>query len=272
MSKRKPPRLEQPTDHSKNGVFISWSGEQSRQLAEALRSLIPNVFQDVATFVSSNDIDAGTNWFGTILNELANTEFGILCLTADNLTKPWIQFEAGALAKTITDKARVVPYLLAVSKSDLAPPLSLFQGVTADKAGTLELLQSLNNVRISSFEQEHLQTIFDKWWPDYEKALKAIPSPSHKSPAKRSELDLLQEVLQILRAIQTSGQLSPAGSTGPGLMAPSDNPLTRDSLRVQLLLKLADMKMATGDVTKMGTYSSDLVMFIRRLENELSRF
>ncbi len=175
MSKRKPPRLEQPTDHSKNGVFISWSGEQSRQLAEALRSLIPNVFQDVATFVSSNDIDAGTNWFGTILNELANTEFGILCLTADNLTKPWIQFEAGALAKTITDKARVVPYLLAVSKSDLAPPLSLFQGVTADKAGTPELLQSLNNVRMGSFEQAHLQTIFDKWWPDYEKALKASP-------------------------------------------------------------------------------------------------
>jgi TIR domain len=114
------------------GVFISWSGETSRAIAEALSSLIPNIFQDVTAFVSSNDIDAGSNWFGRISAELATTEFGILCLTQDNLAKQWIHFEAGALAKRITDRTRVVPYLHGVTLSDLSPPLSLFHGVNAD--------------------------------------------------------------------------------------------------------------------------------------------
>src|SRR6266550_2287932 len=67
-----------------------------------------------------------------IAGELARTSFGILCLTSLNLDNKWIHFEAGALAKQITDQVRVVPYLHGVSPSDLSPPLNMFNGVKAD--------------------------------------------------------------------------------------------------------------------------------------------
>src|SRR3954469_25409728 len=127
MPRKEPAPTVPQGEPGKCGVFISWSGDQSRRIAEGLHQLIPDVFQDVATFVSSNDIDAGSTWSTKILVELGVTEFGIICLTPDNLMKPWIHFEAGALAKRVMDKAKVVPYLWNLSSTDVAPPLSLFQ-------------------------------------------------------------------------------------------------------------------------------------------------
>ena len=244
MARRKVVEPEPAREQSKFGVFLSWSGDESRQIAEAIGTLIPNVFQNVQTFVSSNDIDAGSNWFGMVSSKLACTEFGIICLTPDNLAKQWIHFEAGALAKSIIDRAKVVPYLHGLSPSNLSPPLSLFQSVNADKAGTLTLLSSLNDVRQQRFEQARLERIFEKWWPECEHKLTSIPPVSRSTPAQRSERDLLDEVLAILRGIQTSGQL--AGAAGPNrqeTVISSGHSGSKESLRVQLALRIADLEL-----------------------------
>ena len=64
------------------------------------------------------DIDAGERWSNSVQKELEEPRFGILCLTQDNLTAPWILFEAGALAKTVQN-TYVCPYLI-----DVAPERS----------------------------------------------------------------------------------------------------------------------------------------------------
>ncbi len=67
----------------------------------------------------------------------SETDFGILCLTRENLEQPWILFEAGALAKRVQDNARVVPYLIDdISFAELDPPLGLFQANKSDREGT----------------------------------------------------------------------------------------------------------------------------------------
>jgi hypothetical protein len=245
---KKATKVEQSVEPSKFGVFVSWSGDQSKQIAEAVSSLIPNIFQDVQTFVSSNDIDAGTNWFGRITDELAVTEFGVLCLTPDNLAKQWIHFEAGALAKRITDKARVVPYLHGVATSDLSPPLSLFNGVHADKAGTLSLLKSLNSVRPVRFEQARLQEIFDKWWPDTEAKLKSIPKKPAVTTPHRDDRALLEEILAVVRGQQSVMAPDFVVSGGDAVGRAMTNFVQvkhRDpGLKVQLLGKLADIEIA----------------------------
>ena len=80
-------------------VFISWSGELSRRVAEILRGWLPNVNQKLDTFVSSQDIEMGSRWEEGIAGQLAGTHCGILCLTPQNREKPWVLFEAGALSK-----------------------------------------------------------------------------------------------------------------------------------------------------------------------------
>jgi hypothetical protein len=66
-----------------------------------LRDWLPSVIQSLEPYVSSEDIDKGTRWSSDIAKELDNSAYGILCVTQDNLAAPWINFEAGALSKSV---------------------------------------------------------------------------------------------------------------------------------------------------------------------------
>jgi hypothetical protein len=92
-------------------VFISWSGPKSQAVAIALRDWIPLLFQAVEPWVSSADIQAGSRWTTELPKNLENSNFGILCMTKDNLTAPWLVFEAGALFRSLP-LGQVVPFLL----------------------------------------------------------------------------------------------------------------------------------------------------------------
>ena len=124
---------------AKKKVFISWSGDSSQKVAEALKEWIPSVIQAIDTWVSSLDIKAGSRWSDEIKSELEETSFGIICLTSDNLKSDWIHFEAGALAKSMKGDSEVCPYLFQVEKSQVTGPLSQFQMIEANKEETFKL-------------------------------------------------------------------------------------------------------------------------------------
>lgn len=72
---------------AKTQVFISWSGDASKAVAEGLARWLPTVVQAVDPFVSTN-IDAGSVWFEEIVNRLRDGAFAILCVTPDNIGSP----------------------------------------------------------------------------------------------------------------------------------------------------------------------------------------
>jgi hypothetical protein len=72
-------------------VFISWHGEVSKMVAEALREWLPYVIQGVTPFMSAQDIQKGDTWFGEISAKLDSSTVGILCLTPDALEADWIR-------------------------------------------------------------------------------------------------------------------------------------------------------------------------------------
>src|SRR5437762_13662094 len=106
-------------------VFISWSGDLSKAVAEILKSWLKCVLQATEPFLSTEDIDKGSLWFGELSDQLKDTQVGIVCLTRDNADARWILFEAGALAKGLK-KGRVCTLLIDLQPSDLKPPLSQF--------------------------------------------------------------------------------------------------------------------------------------------------
>jgi len=100
-------------------IFLSWSGNYANQIAEAFGDWLPQVIQSAETFVSSGDIKAGERWQSRINNALQNIDFGILFITKENKEKPWVMFEAGALAKNL-EASRVVPVLCGIQEIDLS--------------------------------------------------------------------------------------------------------------------------------------------------------
>ncbi|NTW29540.1 MAG: toll/interleukin-1 receptor domain-containing protein [Coriobacteriia bacterium] len=180
-------------------VFLSWSGSRSRFLADALRTWLPRVMQSLRPWMSDEDIASGARWLPEVSSELGQAKVGILLVTPENQSNPWLVFEAGALSKTI-EQTFVCPLLFDMTPVQLGGPLAQFQAVTLDRAGVLKVLQNLNRAldadRISEVD---LGEIFDVWWPHLEAQLLKIPSLDEPVAAPRTTEELLEEILALNR-------------------------------------------------------------------------
>lgn len=93
-------------------VFISWSGTRSKAMANALKEWIPLIVQHAKPFVSDKDISAGDRWAQAIAGELESSDFGILCITPENISSEWTCLKR-ALFPNPCRSERSFPYYLA---------------------------------------------------------------------------------------------------------------------------------------------------------------
>ena len=182
-------------------VFISWSGERSQAVAEALREWLPNIIQTVSPWVSLADIEKGARWSTDIATQLEEYCVGLICLTPENLSAPWLLFEARALSKTL-DKTFVCPYLMNLRPTDLQGPLAQFQATTTQKEETRKLLHTINKALADHAVQTvQVNAAFEKWWPDLDTELQAISAMQFSTIPRRSDRELFEEILETVRAL-----------------------------------------------------------------------
>lgn len=188
-------------------VFISWSGERSKAVAEALRYWLPNVIHALEPWISGDDIDMGTRWRSGIANELEQSSVGIICLTRENLNSTWIHFEAGALSKQ-QQNTYVCTVLLGLEPTDVRDPLAQFQHTRATKDDLRKLLSTINKTLGESKRAEsQLNESFEVWWPKLEKRLSDVPASDDESSAPvRKDREILDEILEIVRALRRGGE------------------------------------------------------------------
>lgn len=185
-------------------IFLSWSGERSRAVSDLLDEWLQCVIQAVEPWMSSKDIDRGTLWFSEISDQLQNTSIGIICLTKDNIDKPWILFEAGALAKGLKN-TRVCTFLIDLEPNDIGTPLSQFNHTMPDKAGLWALVRTLNNaLEDKGLKEKVLEQVFEMYWPkfkeDFDNIIAQIkPTGTLK---KRPDKDILMEILETSRSME----------------------------------------------------------------------
>lgn len=97
---------------------------------------------------------------------LDQTNFGILCLSRQNLDSPWLHFEAGALSKSLL-AGRLIPYLIDLEPDEIQPPLALFQAARADQEGTLALVASIGSLaETGQRTPDQLARSFQLLWPE----------------------------------------------------------------------------------------------------------
>ena len=153
-------------------VFLSWSGTKSQKVANEFRDWLPLVMQHVDIYMSSEDIDKGSQWFINLTTELENTFFGILLVTKENFEAPWMIFEAGALSKG-RELTKVSPFLFGIKVSELTGPLSQFQATDFNKKDVRRLLTSINNNSLeeNKMDEGRLSLVYENWWPILEEKL-----------------------------------------------------------------------------------------------------
>ena len=206
-------------------VFLSWSGERSESVAAALREWLPSLLETLDPWMSRSDLDAGTRWGRDIEAQLTESSFGVICVTPENAENPWINFEAGAIAKEVSE-TRVVPYCIGFPPVELpAGPLTLFQGVQADESGTWELLKSIDKSRKDkAVGDTRLRKMFDRAWPELDRALSELPEPPQNVTNTRSTQDYLEEILETVRGLSRRGSASGRSAVDPILTALEGSP------------------------------------------------
>lgn len=183
-------------------VFISWSGDRSKGLAQALKDWLPLVLHYVEPWMSEASIDAGQRWGIAVAKELEACNYGIICVTRENLNAPWVLFEAGALAKSLED-SQVIPLLLDLDFKDISGPLAQFQAKKAEKDGIEEVVHSINKAASHAVPEARAKSLFDALWPQLEAQIGAIPKPTTTAAKpKRPTDEVMEELVAGIRSVE----------------------------------------------------------------------
>lgn len=245
-------------------IFISWSGERSKKIGASFKDWLPAVIQAARPYFSPNDIDKGARWSAEISKELESSSVGLICLTKDNLSAPWLMFEAGALSKSL-EKSRVCPMLFGVDPSDLAGPLVQFQATPFSKDEVRKLIHTVNSqLSAQALESGILDSVFEKWWPDLEGKINQIlqDQPAAKDANIRSDREILEEVLQMTRGFSNLVRnLNTAQFEGRSLKSAAVQ-------AVDLIDQLTEYGLLALQLSK----DSDLLKKYLELLNELGRY
>ncbi|SDE45679.1 toll/interleukin-1 receptor domain-containing protein [Auraticoccus monumenti] len=194
-----------PGDYPKS-VFISWSGEPSRRVARALHEAIHLVFDRIDPWMSDRDIAAGSRGAEEIHNGLNGAVAGVLIVTPENQDRPWLNYEAGALGRQVTDvDTRVVPVLVGfTSAADLRGPLATYQAVKGDRSGFLRVFTLL--CLLGGIGEGRAEVKLDAAWAVLEAALgdaeATLAETTEPAPQERDEdTRKTDEMLLLLRGI-----------------------------------------------------------------------
>lgn len=193
-------------------LFISWSGDASKRVAELLKDWLPTVIQSSRPWISSRDIESGQRWFQQISRATTSSTFGIFCLTPENIDSKWIHYEAGALSR-VSDETRIVGLLLqGLGASQISGPLSHYQHLMPDKSGLRKLVTDINNSQTGEkLDIKILSRVFERAWPEFESSYHVIIQSSQVLNPKpeRPIREILDELLRISRDMRWESRRTP---------------------------------------------------------------
>lgn len=186
-------------------IFISWSGERSRQIGEAFRHWLPDVIQSVRPYFTPDDITKGQRWAAEIADKLQNSQFGLFCITSENLTAPWLLFEAGAVSKD-TKTGKVCPLLFGVESAQLSGPLLQFQATPYSREELFKFLVAVNAETKTPLSDVQLERAFERCWQELDEKIQVILSSDAQEATRkpRNVEEMVEETLGIVRALITN--------------------------------------------------------------------
>lgn len=135
-----------------------------------------------------------------IAGELQDRDYGIVVLTQENMRSPWVNFEAGALGKTL-GAAKVAPLLLDLTRADVIGPIAQFQStLLTDRDDVRQFIRDIATLS-PEIPEASIDALFDAKWPELDAVVgRAVGMDSPKTT--RTPESMLEEVLESVRRIE----------------------------------------------------------------------
>lgn len=145
-------------------IFVSWAGGSAKKVADRLRKFLPMAYPGSEVFFSERDIQGGDLGIEVILEELRYAQAGLLVLTEENFTAPWVLFEAGVLKGGLGKT--VIPLLCGIDLSVLnSSPLAQIQCRKFSREGMLSTINDLNSkILLNQHDKEQITLWFEAAW------------------------------------------------------------------------------------------------------------
>jgi hypothetical protein len=183
-------------------LFISWSGPISKEIAKAFREWIRMINQSIVPHMSEEDVAKGSRWSAALAHELEQTRYGVLILTPENTRSEWLHFEAGAIARSVTESS-LSPVLFGLKPSDVHLPLSQFQLTEFREDDVRRLVKSINEAaRDDAIADDLLERMFKALWPEFSKNvsdLAKFPNEPNRPTTSAVSDAVMQELLTLAR-------------------------------------------------------------------------
>src|SRR5689334_23068785 len=139
-------------------IFVSHTHADA-PLSDAIAQLMRDLFGErVGVFSSSNkslegSVGPGRDWFKWIIDQVRETDVAFVLLTPSSIQKPWVLWEAGAVAGVAfagndgdADHAHVIPISFGLNAPDVPTPFAGTQIVKGtDKADIEKLTNELRD-------------------------------------------------------------------------------------------------------------------------------
>ncbi len=130
-----------------SGIFISHT-HNDQPIADALAKLVAEIFGErvLVNYSSKKEreggITPGENWFRWIVDQVRDADVALILLTPSSIQKPWVIWEAGAVAgaafATSTEQARVLPVTYGIKSAEVPTPFANTQLVNGANSADMQ--------------------------------------------------------------------------------------------------------------------------------------
>jgi hypothetical protein len=160
-------------------LYISWSGQISYKVALSVRDLVRKVLPDIDVWVSAEDINAGSRWSPELIRIFDQMAFSIICVDPSNQRSNWLNYETGAIAKSI-GRWKINVFLFDLPPDGLRGPLTQYQTIRLELMDVRKMFENIHaNISGIRISKQVLNENLTMEWPEFQKIMQDI----HLEPA-----------------------------------------------------------------------------------------
>lgn len=156
-------------------VFISWSGQQSQDVASLLRDWLPELLPRLEIWLQNKVLGLDDHWLTSMSGGIRASNAVIACVTADSLDSEWQSI--GSLETSDPNSPAVIPWMVGLRIEDAPQALKAFPPYGSAHSEVYRLVNLLNDMSDVAEDRTLIEQRMTLNWARFEIGLEHILNP-----------------------------------------------------------------------------------------------